>query len=46
MKMVDVYYRLVKAGSRTMEQVPENLRADVQAKMNAAAAENPEQPAE
>ena len=29
-KMVEVYYKLVKAGSRTIEQVPENLRDQVQ----------------
>ena len=29
--MVQVYYKLIKAGSRTIEQVPESLRADVKA---------------
>lgn len=31
LSMVQVYYKLVKAGSRTIEQVPENLRPEVQA---------------
>jgi len=29
--MVQVYFQLVKAGRRTIEQVPANLRAEVQA---------------
>lgn len=33
--MVDVYYKLVKAGSRDIETVPENLRGDVQALIDA-----------
>ena len=28
--MATVYLKLIKAGSRTIEQVPENLRQDVQ----------------
>lgn len=31
--MVQVYYRLVKAGKRTIDQVPEHLREAVQAKL-------------
>lgn len=27
--MVQVYYKLIKAGSRTIEQVPEKLRSEV-----------------
>ena len=33
--MVNVYYRLIKAGTWTIEQVPELWRADVQAKLDA-----------
>jgi len=29
--MVDMYYKLVKAGRRTIEQVPEKFRSEVQA---------------
>jgi hypothetical protein len=29
--MIELYYRLVKAGRRSIVQVPENMRADVQA---------------
>lgn len=29
--MVELYYNLVKAGKRTIEQVPERYRAEVQA---------------
>lgn len=29
--MAQVYYTLVKAGRRTIEEVPENLRTEVQA---------------
>jgi hypothetical protein len=36
--MADVYYKLVTAGSRTIDQVPETLRADVQTKIDAATA--------
>lgn len=32
--MVNVYYRLVKAGTWKIEQVPELWRADVQAKLD------------
>lgn len=32
--MVNVYYRLVKSGSWTIEQVPERYRADVQEKLD------------
>jgi hypothetical protein len=44
--MVDVYFKLVKSGSRTIESVPENLRADVQAKIDAqqATPQTEEQP--
>ncbi|MDF2841764.1 MAG: hypothetical protein K0R00_190 [Herbinix sp.] len=35
-----VYYELVKAGSRTIDQVPSNLRADVQALIDADVAAN------
>lgn len=44
--MVEVYYKLVKAGSRTIDQVPENLRADVQTLIDAEATTVPEQPAQ
>ncbi|UFJ40108.1 ASCH domain-containing protein [Brevibacillus humidisoli] len=33
--IVQIYYTLIKEGRRTIEQVPENLRADVQALMDA-----------
>lgn len=33
--MIQVYYKLVKAGSRTIDQVPEHLRAEVQALIDA-----------
>jgi hypothetical protein len=33
--MIQVYYKLVKAGSRTIEQVPENLRLEVQSLLDA-----------
>lgn len=33
--MTEVYFKLVKAGSRTIDQVPANLRVDVQALVNA-----------
>lgn len=29
--MAYVYYKLIKAGKRTIEEVPENLREEVQA---------------
>lgn len=29
--MAYVYYKLIKAGKRTIEEVPENIRAEVQA---------------
>ena len=32
--MVNVYYRLVKAGTWKIEQVPELWRSDVQAKLD------------
>lgn len=38
--MVQVYFKLVKVGSRTIDQVPENLRSDVQALLDAEAASN------
>jgi hypothetical protein len=28
--IIDVYYKLVKAGSRTIDQVPESIRAEVE----------------
>ncbi|HYF75457.1 MAG TPA: CD1375 family protein [Candidatus Nitrosocosmicus sp.] len=37
LSMVKVYYELVKAGRRTIETVPDNLRADVQALIDADA---------
>lgn len=37
--MVNVYYRLVKGGTWTIEQVPTLWRADVQAKLDADAQE-------
>jgi hypothetical protein len=33
--MVELYYALVKAGKRTIDQVPLQFRADVQALLNA-----------
>lgn len=33
--MVELYYRLVKEGKRTIEQVPLQYREEVQAKINA-----------
>lgn len=33
--MVFVYYKLVKEGRRTIEEVPQNLRAEVQALLDA-----------
>jgi hypothetical protein len=33
--MVEMYLKLVKEGRRTIEQVPEKYRADVQALLNA-----------
>lgn len=38
--MVQVYYKLVKAGRRTIDQVPEHLRSEVQALLDADAASN------
>ncbi len=38
--MVQVYFKLVKAGSRTIDQVPENLRPEVQALIEAETASN------
>ena len=32
--MVDMYYKLVKAGVRTIEQVPIKYRTEVQARLN------------
>lgn len=32
--IVLVYYKLVKAGKRTIDQVPEHLRAEVQTLLN------------
>lgn len=33
--MVELYFKLVKEGRRTIEQVPERFREDVQAMLNA-----------
>jgi len=33
--MVEMYYRLVVEGRRTIEQVPEKYRAEVQVMLNA-----------
>lgn len=33
--MVELYYTLVKEGKRTIDQVPEKYRAEVQAKLDA-----------
>ncbi len=33
--MIDLYYKLVSEGKRTIEQVPERYRAEVQAMLNA-----------
>lgn len=35
--MVELYYRLVKEGRRTIDQVPEKIRAEVQAMLDADA---------
>ncbi|MFS1518807.1 CD1375 family protein [Bacillus sp. SCS-151] len=32
---IDTYYKLIKEGRRTIDQVPEHLRADVQTKLDA-----------
>lgn len=34
--MIELYYTLVKQGRRTIEQVPERYRAEVQAMLDAA----------
>ena len=34
--MVDIYVKLIKAGLRTIEQVPINIRAEVEAALLAA----------
>ncbi|OPX93979.1 MAG: hypothetical protein A4E53_00142 [Pelotomaculum sp. PtaB.Bin104] len=34
--MIELYYRLVAEGKRTIDQVPERYRADVQALINVA----------
>lgn len=33
--MAEVYYKLIKAGRRTIEQVPTSVRAEVQALLDA-----------
>lgn len=33
--MARIYYRLVQAGKKTIDQVPESLRAEVQAMLDA-----------
>ena len=33
--MAVIYYRLIKAGRKTIDEVPENLRAEVQALLDA-----------
>ncbi|WP_156337110.1 CD1375 family protein [Paenibacillus dakarensis] len=33
--MVDLYYKLVREGKRTIEEVPERFRMEVQEKSNA-----------
>jgi hypothetical protein len=33
--MIELYYRLVTEGKRTIEQVPERYRSEVQALLNA-----------
>jgi hypothetical protein len=38
--MAELYYRLIKAGRRTIEQVPEHLRNEVQALLDADASGN------
>lgn len=35
--MVEIYYKLIKEGRRTIDQVPNHLRADVQALLDADA---------
>lgn len=37
--MVDVYYKLVKAGAKTIEEVPEIHRQEVQAMLDAEVAQ-------
>ncbi|MDR7318930.1 CD1375 family protein [Brevibacillus nitrificans] len=36
--MASIYYNLVKAGRRTIDSVPENLREEVQAMLDADSA--------
>lgn len=33
--MAGIYYKLIKAGRKTIDDVPENLRAEVQALLDA-----------
>jgi hypothetical protein len=35
--MIELYYKLVKEGKRTIDQVPEKFRAEVQAMIDATA---------
>lgn len=35
--MIELYYTLVKSGKRTIEQVPERYRAEVQALLDTTA---------
>lgn len=37
--MAKVYFQLIKAGRRTIEQVPESIRAEVQAMLDAEVVE-------
>jgi hypothetical protein len=36
--MIEIYIALIRAGKRTLEQVPENIRAAVEARLNQEAA--------
>ncbi len=36
--MVELYYKLIKAGRKTIDEVPEKFKAEVQALLNADAA--------
>lgn len=33
--MIQVYYKLIKAGSRTINQIPEHLKSEVQTLLDA-----------
>ena len=41
--MANVYYKLIKSGLRTIDQVPENLKAEVQALLEADETSEPKE---